>query len=130
MFNEFQELLLQVSLHASSQDKVTWKYHNSGFFSVKSFIKTVSGMQYFNVESQHIFSSIWCGLTPLRVELLVWLALLGKLNTKSWLAHLNIIHGDNIRCILCNFEEETINHLFMHCVFSWKIWCFASKEVV
>lgn len=55
--------------------------------------------------------------------MLVWFAILGKLNTEDKLLRLKILHGNDIRCVLCGFEPDSINHLFLHCNFNWRIWC-------
>ncbi|KAK7277066.1 hypothetical protein RIF29_18215 [Crotalaria pallida] len=47
----------------------------------------------------------------------------GKINTRSRLKKMKLIHQDNANCPFCNRVEESIEHLFLHCDFSWKLWC-------
>ena len=62
-------------------------------------------------------------MAPPKAEILVWLLLLGKLNTKGRLKELNIIRDDKILCPFCMSQQETISHLFFDCNHTWKIWC-------
>lgn len=65
--------------------------------------------------------SMWLGVAPPKVELHVWFVLQQKLNTRSRLKRLNLIQVNEAYCPFC-VNEETINHLFLHCNFTWKIW--------
>ena len=49
--------------------------------------------------------------------------ILGKLNTKDRLARLNIISNGDILYVLCNEQEESIEHLFFSCRHAWNLWC-------
>ncbi|KAK2408860.1 hypothetical protein QL285_044338 [Trifolium repens] len=68
--------------------------------------------------------SVWRGVAPSRAELLMWFIMRGRINTKSILKRLQIVSDDGVesRCLFCEEEEETIEHLFLHCNFSWKVW--------
>ena len=71
---------------------------------------------------QDLVINPWRGLVPPRIEIFVWISCLGKLNTRAKLAKLNIIpHAQDI-CPLCDKNSETVDHLLLHCEFSWKIW--------
>jgi hypothetical protein len=67
--------------------------------------------------------SVWRGVAPLRAELLMWFIMRGRINTRSIPKRLHIVSDDGVecRCPFCE-EEETIEHLFLHCNFSWKVW--------
>ena len=54
---------------------------------------------------------------------MVWFALLGRLKTKDWLLKLNIIDRNNIRCVLCNNADESVDHLLVDCCFAWNVCC-------
>lgn len=108
-----------------NNDTYIWAPTKIGHFSVKSFTTELTKSQ--SPNSHDTFINPWRGLVPPRVELFVWLACLGKLNTKAKLAHLNIIHASQDICPLCNDQSETSNHLFIHCQFSWQIWCWWLK---
>lgn len=59
---------------------------------------------------------------PHRIELFVWLALMGKINTRDTLASLGIIQRDSNLCPLCMSEPESAEHLLLHCSVSSQIW--------
>lgn len=59
---------------------------------------------------------------PYRIEVFVWAALLGKINTKSKLASLGIIPSSEAGCVFCNNAIEDHSHLLLHCSFSWRLW--------
>ena len=43
--------------------------------------------------------------------------------TKDRLHRLNIIQDGNLRRVLCSIEDESVEHLFLDCMFTWKVWC-------
>lgn len=65
--------------------------------------------------------SVWVGLVPRRIKVFVWLALMGKINTRNKLASLGIIPSENNLCPLWLLEPETSEHLLLHCVISSQI---------
>ena len=83
--------------------------------------------QHIQMESHSIFNNIWKGLAHPRAELMVWFALIGWLKTKHRLYKLNIIQDGNLRCVFCNNHAETVNHLFMECIFAWNSWCICFR---
>lgn len=28
------------------------------------------------------------------------------------------------RCVLCKREEESVDHIFIHCIMAQRVWCF------
>ena len=82
-------LLHQHIPNRSGRDKLVWDQCNT--FSVKNlYAKAVT-----QVESggsvDRLVCSVWQKLVPPKVELMVWLALLGKLNTKDRLMRKRIL---------------------------------------
>ena len=66
---------------------------------------------------------MWCGLASLRVEVFCWLVVAGKVSTVDVLRRKGLtLENINDRCSLCGREDETINHLFLHCDFAAFIW--------
>ena len=72
--------------------------------------------------SYNVIRKVWQGLAPPRAELLTWFVLLGRLNTKDRLIKLNVINVTDDKCVLCHCHAETVSHLFLSCVFSWRVW--------
>ena len=74
-------------------------------------------------QSSTIYAKIlWKRLAPLRVELLIWFILLGRLNTKDHLWRFNCIAAEESLCVFCTNEQESINHLFFACPVAWGFW--------
>ncbi|XP_058202651.1 uncharacterized protein LOC131317089 [Rhododendron vialii] len=71
----------------------------------------------------NVLGSLWRNLSPPKVEIFSWLALQGRLVTRSILASRNVIpEGQTLLCQFCSLYEETPEHLLLHCSFSWNIW--------
>ncbi|XP_010675656.2 uncharacterized protein LOC104891638 [Beta vulgaris subsp. vulgaris] len=112
--------LQRVVFDPSKQDDFIWSPHKSGVFSVKSFKNEMAKSSLVHNPLPSI--GIWKGLVPLRIEIFVWFAIHGKLNTRDKLVRLGIIPADNIFCAFCGEVAEDSNHLFTHCSFSREIW--------
>ena len=44
------------------------------------------------------------------------------MKTKDCLHKLNILQHGNLRCVLCNSGDESVENLFLERVFTWNIW--------
>jgi len=71
---------------------------------------------------------VWLNLAPPKVEFFLWLALLGKLNTKTLLLHKGILIDGSPTCLFCSEHLETLDHLLMTCTISWGIWCEVAAD--
>src|SRR5438105_171899 len=69
-----------------------------------------------------IFRKLWkCSCQP-RHKVFFWLLLKDRLNTRGLLRMKNM-HLDSYACELCIWqEEETLEHLFLHCGFAKRCW--------
>lgn len=67
----------------------------------------------------------WTNLAPLKARCFVWRAMLGRIPVQSLLHERGVSSSSQI-CVLCGNENETVNHLFIHCAFSKEIlrWLF------
>ena len=100
---------------------------------------------FFHVD-QHFFALIVCGVSPgisvprglwkmkvpVKVKVFGWLLLLGKLNSQYVLQKKKKFHLRNYSQIgVCSAKrtEENINHLFVHCSFSLKVWAELLSEL-
>ena len=119
-----QNLLDQVTIVEDLQDRVWWSYHSSGCFSVKAFHHKYHDAQMHILQYDTSVSKVWHGLCPPKAELLVWLRLLGRINTKDRLQRLSVLQNNDLRCVLCNSCDETIAHLFFTCEYTWRVWSF------
>ncbi|XP_077251955.1 uncharacterized protein LOC143891210 [Tasmannia lanceolata] len=103
--------------HLSSVDNtVIWKPESNGKFSMRSAWEQIRQKN----EKPCWFRSIWFhGYIP-RHCMIAWQALQGKLSTIDRLQFLG--SSRDTRCILCNQDQESHDHLFFKCAFSSWIW--------
>ena len=113
-------LLQPVCPSVEAQDKLIWAHSKSGLFSTKSLTLELDKLNPPPVRDA--VKGIWRGLVPHRVEVFVWIALLGKINTRHKLSSCGIIPPQNDICPLCSSNSETNAHLLLHCNFSQQIW--------
>ena len=62
---------------------------------------------------------MWDCDVPLKIKVFTWIILKGRLNTKALLHHKGAL--EDTPCVFCD-QEETIEHLFLHCGFVTSIW--------
>lgn len=71
------------------------------------------------------YSLIWRRLAPLRVEYFCCLAVFGKICTKYNLKRRGMASKTiSDHCLLCRRYTESIDHLLIHCYFSYSLWCY------
>jgi hypothetical protein len=90
-------------------DNMWWVLNRKGKFEVKSFYFILNSA----VRFPFPWKSIWRTKAPPRVAFFVWSAALGKLLTLDNLRKRNIVLVN--RCGMCKKEEESIDHLLLHC---------------
>ena len=57
----------------------------------------------------------WQVICPPKVEIFVWQLLKGGVMVKQVIQRFGLSTGSNPLCPMCNNEEESVNHLFIHC---------------
>ena len=67
--------------------------------------------------------TIW-KLSAVKVKVFTWLLVLGNVNVHPTLQKRRPYHSlSQGWWVLCKKDNETIDHLFLHCIFSFRIWC-------
>jgi hypothetical protein len=56
------------------------------------------------------------------VEISVWQLLKVRVMVNQMLHRFGIFPNASSLCSLCNEEEESVDHLFIHCRWAWSIW--------
>lgn len=105
-----------VTLNAE-QDSRRWKWEKEGMFSVQSCYNAITIS---NNIPDFRSNKIWIPLVPPKVSFFVWLLHHNSIMTQDNLAHRGVTL-DN-KCVLCKKELESINHLFLNCNYTHKVW--------
>ena len=96
---------------SSRKDKLILKGNTAGIYSVQLMYEVLNRL----ASSPMTFpiKSVWNSLVPLKVGCFAWEVVWGKVLTLDQLKR----RGRPLasRCYLCENEEETIDHLLVHC---------------
>ena len=97
-------------------DSVFWKKDEDGLFKVKKAYIVLANTQ--GAKFPH--SNVWVDKVPTKIAFFAWEATWGKVLTLDRLQR----RGWQLpnRCILCGCEEETINHILIHCTVEKGLW--------
>ncbi|XP_050221025.1 uncharacterized protein LOC126671302 [Mercurialis annua] len=103
-------------------DKCIWPSSSQGF-SAASMVKALrrAAITVTAVNKGVQFKFCWKSEAPPRVKFFIWTALHNSISSLAFLASRGIITNGNVLCDICG-EEETMNHIFIHCLFVRKIW--------
>ena len=93
-----------------------WQLNRSGVFDVRSFYIALLKAPYVSFPWQ----SIWCVKVPKRVSFFLWTATRGGILTIDKLVKKNLPLVN--WCCLCRSDEETVDHLLIHCKFAFALW--------
>lgn len=93
-----------------------WKPSSFGEFFTNSFLRGLEVV----LDAKATCSLVWIGLAPPRVEVFCWLTVLGKVATTDVFRR-RVISFEVIldSCLLSETFRQSIDHLFMHCDFSY-----------
>ncbi|XP_050238299.1 uncharacterized protein LOC126687786 [Mercurialis annua] len=99
----------QFRINDDREDTVKWILNRDGAFTISSAWK------HFRVNHEKVpwWKVIWSpSFVPIQ-SFIAWLAVRKKLKTRDKLKKLACVEED--RCVLCNEESESIEHLFFNC---------------
>lgn len=123
-WKNLQVILDSVCLSMDSMDSFSWAFSKDETFLVKLLTWELDKLSPLVNSQTSNWRKIWRGHIPPKINLFMWLALRGKLNTKMKLVHMNILHYDDTTCVLCKDHQESSDYLFLHCSFPKNIWCW------
>ncbi|XP_073066025.1 uncharacterized protein [Primulina eburnea] len=120
-YTDLLGVLESVSLSVGTGDVRVWLGDSSGVFSVNSFYTS-----FFPLDSYPVFPfyhNIWKVPIPQKVKVFSWIVALGKIQTTDNLQRRRpelVLNPQ--RCYLCKNDEETQDHILLHCAFTTNIW--------
>ncbi|GKV28960.1 hypothetical protein SLEP1_g37942 [Rubroshorea leprosula] len=118
---ELKGLLKEINLTKGKEDTWTWEPHKLGDYSASSRYTTL--IQHQPSPYRQIFEKIWNPMIPSKVCGFTWLLLLDRIPSKINLLKRGLIKEmEATKCSLCGQNMEDINHLFLHCPATAKIW--------
>ncbi|RVW65596.1 putative ribonuclease H protein [Vitis vinifera] len=103
-------------LNADLEDRMVWKETKDGNFSVKSCFNSLDHSS----AVPFPWRIIWSSFVPSKVGFFTWEAAWGKVLTQDQLKRRGWKLAN--RCPLCCDEEETINHILIHCPKAKVLW--------
>ncbi|RVX11715.1 putative ribonuclease H protein [Vitis vinifera] len=98
------------------EDSVFWRGGADGLFKVKEAYRVLINAD----EAVFPHSNVWVAKVPTKIIFFAWEATWGKVLTLDRLQRRGW-HLPN-RCFLCGCEEETINHMLIHCTVAKGLW--------
>ncbi|XP_028074331.1 uncharacterized protein LOC114276709 [Camellia sinensis] len=107
-------------LRSDVADSLGWKAAQPGTFKVNA----VYAWGMLNDGPTHrSVDLIWNNFSPPKAKFFSWLAWRGRLKTKDLLHRVGILEGEEVlNCIFCQEARESLDHVMLHCSFTWKIW--------
>jgi hypothetical protein len=113
---ELRDIISNVELHEGSQDKHIWRLSASGEYMAKSaYDAFFQGAIYFTP-----YERIWKSWAPPKCCFFMWLVAHNWCWTADRLARQGLSHP--AKCLFCDQEQESIQHLLIGCVFARQFW--------
>lgn len=113
---EMKKIVERKILVRETEDRCVWHFDKSGQFTTRSFIKTMWNRE------EHIAAEVWYHWAHPKVQLLVWQMLWEKLPTKDMLHKYGIMRAEDLKCLSCCLEMESLDHTMPLSEKEWQVW--------
>ena len=114
----FLEFIQSRIPRGGGNDTSHWCLKGNGKFDTRSYYNIVRGV----VASNFPWKGVWKAKIPRRVSFFVWTAVHGQILTLD-----NLMLKGRIlvnRCCMCHRNEETVDHLLLHCPVAHSLWVY------
>lgn len=113
---QVRNVTYEITLTPNVLDDIRWRWSSSGELSSRTAYQAF----FLGQVAVHEAKELWQVRAPNKCKFLAWLILHGRVWTSDRLHQ----HGlnDNDSCALCAQEAETMDHLFLTCVYSRETW--------
>ena len=76
-----------------------------------------------DIHAHQAYRWIWKSKATMKIKVFGWFLLSDRLNTRDMLKRRRYNIGNDFGCLLCtNCNNETVDHLFLECIFSLECW--------
>jgi len=121
--DELHRLSVQYQIVQNKEDELLWGTEKC--YTVKALQQLMDRGD----SCDNLVCKAWMNLAPPKVDFFMWLALLGKLNTKEILWRKGLLQEDQIGCSFCSAQVENLDHILMACPVSWKVWSTIARDL-
>jgi hypothetical protein len=115
-FVDLWALISNVNLDPEVEDDISWKLTPNGQYTTKSAYE----LHFIGSTISPMYKTIWKAWAPPKVKFFAWLVNQGRIWTADRLAKRGWPNCG--LCPLCKQHTESIDHLFVHCRFTIRIW--------
>ncbi|GJN06072.1 hypothetical protein PR202_ga23758 [Eleusine coracana subsp. coracana] len=122
-FIKLWDIVSGVMLQPEVEDVHMWQFSTSGKYMAKSAYDVL----FQGAISFEPWERIWKTWTPGKCQFFMWLAAHLRCWTVDRLARKNLPHPES--CLMCDQEDETIDHLLVGCVFACQFWHFLLNRI-
>ncbi|KAL9672249.1 hypothetical protein QQ045_028499 [Rhodiola kirilowii] len=120
---ELEESLKHIQLKDRENDRIVWAYSTDGMFNTNSLMQAAMTIKRNKKNWEQIPFHLWSGVAPPKVETLIWRIYMESLPSKEALGRRRVLRREeDLSCVLCEKEQETADHLLIHCSWSWLLW--------
>ncbi|KAI9195542.1 hypothetical protein LWI28_015889 [Acer negundo] len=100
-------------------DTIAWEENVDGLFFVSSFRKGIESLWF---DESTVLKDIWKGICPAKIEIFLWQALKDQVFIKDVMFRSGMDHIEDLSCFLCRVEAKTVDHLFLNCSWTRRVW--------
>jgi hypothetical protein len=115
--------LAGVELCPGISDSHSWRFATNGQYSAKL---AYEGFFKGSIDFEP-YERVWKTWAPAKCKFFLWLVSQNKCWTADRLARRGLDHPE--KCLLCDQDEETIDHLLVSCVFARQFWFNLLQQV-